>query len=215
MQVCKTGCGNHDPETDTVKIDFGPENLEPQPMQQPTPEELEAEEKQRQKEMHSQWHAKEEMNNKKDEQRRREAEAEKVRIEKEEEKQRAEEQRQKMQEEQERRAAAEAELRRQEEAERLQREQTQKSISTWLTQNGYSGDVNTPKKTYLKTKYPINTAAKQGNIAITEMLIEEGAISTQPDSRGRTAYDVAGRKNTNGSHNAVLEVLKRQGGNAR
>jgi len=154
------------------------------------------------------------MDKKKDEQRRREAESEKARIQKEEEKQRAEEQRRKMQEEQERRAAVEAETRRREEAERLQTEQKQKSMSTWLTQNGYSGDVNTPKKTYMKSKYPINTAAKQGNIEMTAMLMEEGAICAQPDSRGRTAYDIAVRKNTNGSHNAVLEVLKRQCGNA-
>jgi len=212
MQACKTGCGNHDPETDTVKVDFEPESVEPPPMQQPTPEELEAEEQQRQKEVHSQWHAKEEMDRKKEEQRQREAEAERLRIQKEEERQRAEEQKRKMQEEQERKAAADAEARRQEEAERLQREQKQKSVATWLSQNGYGGDVNTPKKTYMKTKYPIHTAAKQGNIEMTEMLIEEGAICTKPDSRGRTAFDIAGRKNTNGSHNAVLDVLKRQGG---
>lgn len=209
MISCKGGCVVQDPTPPVVKVEMPPE---PPPPPHATPEELEAEEQQRHKEVEAQWLASKELEQKRaEEQRRREEEAERQRRREEEEARRRDEAR-RAEEERRRIAEAEAEARRKAEAARLERERKRKvAVAAWLAKNGFTDDVNTPKKTYLKSKYPIHTAAKQGNIEITEMLIEEGANRAQPDSKGKTALQIARLKNTNGSHDGVLEVLQRPG----
>merc|ERR1712217_3331 len=62
-------------------------------------------------------------------------------------------------------------------------------ISAFLKKHGYNS-VSTPKRTMLKTKYPIHTAAKSGDPQIVAALIEEGLDLTQKDSSGHTALEI-------------------------
>merc|ERR1719220_2344486 len=92
-------------------------------------------------------------------------------------------------------AAERAEMARQAEIEHLAKERERKAqISAFLKKHGYSS-VSTPKRTMLKTKYPIHTAAKSGDPQIVTALLEEGAIPAQKDSSGHTAAQVARSKN--------------------
>merc|ERR1712083_1140815 len=96
--------------------------------------------------------------------------------------------------------AMRAEAARQAEAGRLAREQERKSlVAAFLKEHGYTG-VGTPKRTMLKTKYPIHTAAKTGDPKIVAALLEEGADPTQKNSVGQTAAQIAQQKNKKGSH---------------
>jgi len=65
--------------------------------------------------------------------------------------------------------------------------------------------------------YPIHVAAKQGNAALVEMLVLDGAQSTKKTSLGKTAMQIAQEFNKNDSHADVLHALNhlslaRQGG---
>merc|ERR1712187_345339 len=93
------------------------------------------------------------------------------------------------------------------EAERVAKEQERKTLVTaFLKEHGYNG-VDAPKKTMLKTKYPIHTAAKTGDPKIVAALIAEGANPVQKTSAGLTAAQIAQQKNKNGSHANVLLTL--------
>merc|ERR1712060_622635 len=106
------------------------------------------------------------------------------------------------------RRAQEEDAARREEVERRAREQERKTlVADFLKEHGYS-DVGVPKKTMLKTKYPIHTAAKTGDPKIVAALIQEGANPTQKNSVGQTAAKIAEKKNKNGSHANVLRTLE-------
>merc|ERR1712083_1196344 len=109
-----------------------------------------------------------------------------------------------------REAAERAEMARQAEIEQLAKERERKAqISAFLKKHGYTS-VSAPKRTMLKTKYPIHTAAKSGDPQIVAALLqEEGLDRTQKDSSGRTALQIAQAKNKNGSHESVLRALGR------
>merc|ERR1712012_299073 len=82
------------------------------------------------------------------------------------------------------------------EAERLAQEQERKAlVEAFLKGNGYNNDVAAPKRTMLKKKYPIHTAAKTGDAQIVAALLEEGANPEQKDSFGVTAAQIAQSKN--------------------
>merc|ERR1719410_1989522 len=99
--------------------------------------------------------------------------------------------------------AAEAEVALQQSA----REQERKAIvGAFLKEHGYC-NVDAPKQSMLKTKYPIHTAAKKGDPKIVAALLEEGADPTQKNSIGQTAIQIAEQKNKNGSHAEVLRAL--------
>merc|ERR1712039_100866 len=103
--------------------------------------------------------------------------------------------------------AMRAEAARRAEAERLVHEQERKIlVTTFLKEHGYSS-VGAPKRTMLKTKYPIHTAAKTGDSKIVAALLEEGANPAQKNSAGQTAAQVAQQKNKKGSHANVLCAL--------
>jgi len=94
------------------------------------------------------------------------------------------------------------------EPERLAWEQKRKTlVRAFLKEHGYNDDVNAPKRTKLKTKYPIHTAAKIGNPQIVAALLEEGANPVQKDSSGKTAAWIAQSKNKKGTHANVLVML--------
>merc|ERR1712203_708833 len=96
---------------------------------------------------------------------------------------------------------------RQAEIEQLAKEQERKAfVKAFLKSHGYT-DVAAPKRTMLKTKYPIHTAAKTGDPKIVAALLEEGANPAQKNSSGQTAAQIAQKKNKNGSHTTVLRTL--------
>merc|ERR1719282_2278076 len=103
--------------------------------------------------------------------------------------------------------AAQAAAARRAEAEHMAREQERKAlVVAFLKEHGYS-DVGAPKRTMLKTKYPIHTAVKTGDPKIVMALLEEGANPAQKNSAGKTAAQVAQQKNRKGSHANVLRAL--------
>eukprot|EP00406_Dinophysis_acuminata_P063886 CAMPEP_0179270190 /NCGR_PEP_ID=MMETSP0797-20121207/31342_1 /TAXON_ID=47934 /ORGANISM="Dinophysis acuminata, Strain DAEP01" /LENGTH=181 /DNA_ID=CAMNT_0020978523 /DNA_START=170 /DNA_END=715 /DNA_ORIENTATION=- len=103
--------------------------------------------------------------------------------------------------------AVRAEAARQEEADRLAVDEERRAlVEAFLREHGYSG-VNTPKRTMLRTKYPIHTAAKMGDADILAALLDEGANPAQKNSVGLNASQVARQKNKNGSHEDVLCML--------
>jgi len=107
-------------------------------------------------------------------------------------------------------AARRAEAARLAEADRAAREQERKSlVKAFLREHGYGDDVGAPKRTMLKTKYPIHTAAKAGDPKVVAALLEEGADPAQKNSDGQTAAQVAQQKDKRGSH---ANVLRRLGG---
>merc|ERR1712176_457301 len=87
-----------------------------------------------------------------------------------------------------------------------QEEQRKALVTVFLKEHGYR-DVGIPKKTMLKTKYPIHTAAKMGDPNIVTALLEEGADAAQKNSKGKTAVQIAQQSNKKGSHENVLRVL--------
>merc|ERR1712187_883558 len=103
--------------------------------------------------------------------------------------------------------AAQAEVARQLEVEReAQAEQRKALVTAFLKEHGYN-DVGIPKKTMLKTKYPIHTAAKMGDPITVTALLAEGADAAQTNSAGQTAVQIAQKKNKKGSHENVLRIL--------
>merc|ERR1711972_263854 len=89
-----------------------------------------------------------------------------------------------------REAAERAEMARQAEIEQLAKERERKAqVSAFLKKHGYSS-VSTPKRTMLKTKYPIHTAAKSGDPQIVSALVQEKLDLTQKDSSGHTALQI-------------------------
>jgi len=84
-------------------------------------------------------------------------------------------------------------------------------VTAFLKKHGYSS-VDAPKRTGLKKKYPIHTAAKRGDRHMVQMLLEEGANPARKTSLGTTAAQIAAAqiaaaKDRRGSHATVLRLL--------
>lgn len=79
-------------------------------------------------------------------------------------------------------------------------------LAAFLKEHGYTS-ATLPKKTLLKIKYPIHTAAKQGDPHIVRMLIDQGADPAQKTSWGKTAAQIARENDRHGSHVRVLHAL--------
>merc|ERR1711933_327428 len=76
-------------------------------------------------------------------------------------------------------------------AKRLQQEQNdRKLVEDFLKAHGYSG-VNTKRRRWLRSKYPLHTAAKGSDARIVEMLLEARADPTLKNSAGKTPAQVA------------------------
>mmetsp|Transcript_47280 Transcript_47280/g.110574 ORF Transcript_47280/g.110574 Transcript_47280/m.110574 type:complete len:269 (+) Transcript_47280:75-881(+) len=58
-----------------------------------------------------------------------------------------------------------------------------------------------------RTMYPIHVAAESADAGIVEMMLQEGADPSQKTSNGKTASELARKRNKGGSHDAVLRVL--------
>jgi len=135
--------------------------------------------------------------------------AEVARLEEENRQRRAAQERQRLEEELARRERAA----REEERRRLEEEakERQQVLTQFLKENGFpvgtTLNVNTSKKTMLKTTYPLHCAAEAGKSTIVEMLLMEGADSSLKNSAGRTAAELAQKKDKKGSHAGVVRAL--------
>jgi len=192
------------------------------PLDEATEDEVVAERLQRQWELDSQWDA--------EQQRRQKIEARQQFIEEQRQRREAERVRREAEawERQQRAEAEAAEAKRAEEARRIQQERVRVAeayrkqeedrmekarmrrltIDSFLREHGFTEHVNVPKRTLMTTKYPLHTAAKLGDAELVEMLIEERADPTLCDSRGLTPMQTAERHSNDGSHEAVLQVLR-------
>jgi len=81
------------------------------------------------------------------------------------------------------------------------------SVTAFLKEKGFKGGAAGPKKSLMSTTYPLHTAAKEGNAAMVEMLLKEGADLAQKNSAGKTALQVAEKSDKGGSHATVLAAL--------
>jgi len=226
MFSCRGTCAPRDPATDTVKIRLSPVVSEQAEEAAPHVEEREAaqaDERQQEEQEQARRREEEAERLRLEEQSRREREEmeEREQLAREEAEERARREREEAEERRRRREQEEAEERarraqeealraeaaRREEAERLVREEERRVlVKSFLKDHGYSA-VGAPKRTMLKTKYPIHTAAKTGDPAIVAALLESGADPAQRNSAGKTAAQVAQQLNKNGSHNKVIRTL--------
>lgn len=80
------------------------------------------------------------------------------------------------------------------------------AVQAFLKEHGYAGPA-APKRTLMKTTYPLHEAAKLGDAKMVTMLLEEGASQTQKNSRGKTALQRAQQADRKGSHAQVIQLL--------
>jgi len=117
---------------------------------------------------------------------------------------RAAQERQRLEEE---KAAREEELRRLEE----EAKERQEVLKAFLKENGFPFgaplNANASKRTMMKTTYPLHSAAEAGRSTVVEMLLKEGAEPSLKNSSGRTAAELAQKKDKKGSHAEVLRLL--------
>lgn len=145
--------------------------------------------------------------------RRRAAEEEAARL--------AEEERKKREDEARRKAEQEEEAKRKEEEAKKRKEE----LMRWLRAHGFTG-VNDKREKETACcgcacscgrdnhVYPLHIAAELADARIVELLLEEGADRTTTSS-GRTPAQVALKHNKSGSHDAVLRLLRSEGGKPR
>merc|ERR1712176_1715575 len=84
------------------------------------------------------------------------------------------------------------------------------AVSAFLKVNGFKG-VAVGKKSMMMTTYPLHCAVERCDARMVAMLLEEGASSAQKDTFGKTAEEVAKKKDRKGSHAEVLRALKAGG----
>mmetsp|Transcript_68581 Transcript_68581/g.155415 ORF Transcript_68581/g.155415 Transcript_68581/m.155415 type:complete len:205 (-) Transcript_68581:105-719(-) len=104
---------------------------------------------------------------------------------------------------------------RREEAEhqaRLKEEQERKeALDTFCKRYGFA-DIRAPRRSGCAvlasvTTYPLHWAAELGDARVVEMLLKEGVDTTQKNSAGKIAAQVAQKKDKGGSHQAVRSLL--------
>jgi len=113
--------------------------------------------------------------------------------------------------EEETRLAREEELRRKEAARSAQEQEKlerRRALERFFLKHGFTG-VNEPRRGGCSilgaaTTYPLHCAAELAELETVEILLKEGAVEAQTNSAGKTAAQVAMRKNVGSSHDAVL-----------
>jgi hypothetical protein len=192
-------CTGSDPTTDTVKINIPPVERpveEDQEARRRAEEEAEAERRRQEAADHAEA------------ERLQQEEAERLRAE---EDQAAEARRRECEAKE---AARQQQLR--EEAERAEAEEQQRQeearrhrqakVSAFLKAQGFKS-VTAPKRSMMKTTYPIILAAEAGDTEMVGFLIQEGADAARKNSSGKTAQEAAMKKNKKSSHDGVLRAL--------
>merc|ERR1712203_616183 len=97
------------------------------------------------------------------------------------------------------------------EAEEAEARRRKSEVAAFLFEHKFKGGAGDPKKSFFKTNYPLQKAAKRGNAAMVTMLLQEGANALQKNSSGKTAAEVAQGVNKQNSHAGVLRALASSG----
>eukprot|EP00930_Biecheleria_cincta_P093696 TRINITY_DN8419_c0_g1_i1.p1 TRINITY_DN8419_c0_g1~~TRINITY_DN8419_c0_g1_i1.p1 ORF type:complete len:201 (+),score=80.19 TRINITY_DN8419_c0_g1_i1:234-836(+) len=91
---------------------------------------------------------------------------------------------------------------------RMQQEQEErkKLVHDFLKRHGF-GSISSSKRSLMSSTYPLHKAAELGDTMMVYLLLQEGADRRQKNSSGRTAAQVAEKRNKAGSHSRVLAML--------
>jgi len=81
-----------------------------------------------------------------------------------------------------------------------------KKLQAWLMSNNFLS-IDTKRKDFFSSTYPIHVAASQNNLEVVQLLIVRNANANQLDSKGRTALQIAAKKCKQGSHRKVVAAL--------
>merc|ERR1719464_1585362 len=85
------------------------------------------------------------------------------------------------------------------------------ALSAFCLKHGFS-DIAAPRRSgcglwSAAATYPLHLAAELADARIVEMLLKEGVDSAQKNSSGKTAAQVAQKKDKGGSHQDVVRLL--------
>lgn len=91
---------------------------------------------------------------------------------------------------------------------RMQQEEEERKqlVNDFLKRHGFSS-INSSKRSLMSSTYPLHKAAKLGDAMIVSLLLQESANRSQQNSSGKSAAQVAEKKNKAGSHSRVLAML--------
>uniref|UniRef100_A0A7S0AVJ9 Uncharacterized protein n=1 Tax=Pyrodinium bahamense TaxID=73915 RepID=A0A7S0AVJ9_9DINO len=201
---CKCECRPTDVQFETVKLHYDPVDGEHE-LEEGDAQELaarhmqgqEAYERVEEEEEKRQRHLSEEQRLLEEAQRAEEEAQERVRLEEEE------------------RLRLEREVEARREALRLWQEkemrERRKALDLFYQQNGFLG-INEPRRSGCSVwaatvTYPLHWAAELADACTVEMLLKEGADVTLKNSAGKTALQVAQKRDRGGSHESVLRLL--------
>lgn len=205
---CGSACSPKDPATSTVKVNLG--GIQQQDLESKRQEDLQrqrlAEEVAARQKTQEEALARQKAEQ---EERHRTKEQEKARQEAEERARRERQQKEQQDRDAQRRAEEAAAKARQEEQERVEREEREKLVSAFLKQHGFAGVQSVKKSLLSGSTYPLHKAAELGDVKLVEMLIKSGADPTIKNSAGKTAGEVAQKKDKKGSHAPVISLLAR------
>jgi len=84
-----------------------------------------------------------------------------------------------------------------------------RAVAAFLRENGFKALTGRRRSSLVGFNCPLHSAASQGLVRMTDLLIKAGADPSQKNSWGQTPMDVARRCNKRGSHDGVLRVLER------
>jgi len=88
----------------------------------------------------------------------------------------------------------------------LHERERRERVGAFLKQHGFGG-VSSSRGWWSYT-YPLHVAAVQGDARLAQLLLDSRALRRRKDSSGQTARQLAKAVNKQGSHDAVIQVLK-------
>jgi len=205
---CAGPCSGSDPTTDSVRVDISAVGAAAETERLRAEEAARREAEERLAEQEAQQRAEEE--------RQRQEEEECLRLEE----QRAREEQERLEEERRRAAEEQARLEREEQARREEAErqarlkeerERKEALHAFCQQHGFA-DISGPRRTgcavwSAATTYPLHWAAELADARVVGLLLKEGVDTKQKNSAGKTAAQVAQKKDKNGSHQEVKRLL--------
>jgi len=212
---CAGPCSGISPITDSVRVDLSAIAAAAE-AEQLRAEQEEAERLAREQEEEARRLAEQEAEQRAEEERQRQEEEERMRLEE----QRAREEAERLEEERRRAAEERARLEREERARREEAErqarlkeerERKEALDAWCLQHGFA-DISAPRRSgcavfSAATTYPLHWAAELRDSHIVGLLLKAGVDTRQKNSAGKTAAQVAQKKDKNGSHQEVRRLL--------
>jgi len=85
-------------------------------------------------------------------------------------------------------------------------EQGSRQLQVWLKSNTFFS-AHSKRSRFLSFTYPLHVAAEQNDIEVIQLLLMHQADPFKVDSKGRTALQVAEKKDKQGSHRDAVTLL--------